>query len=77
MSLKESTSCMSNLLEDTLILPHSVLLVHLTRGCLLPKKHLVGFKLNFVEGKVGKRAVYIMEIFVEIKYFLASKSIYV
>ena len=55
MSLKESTGLMSNLLEDTLILPHSVLLVRLTRGCLLPKKHLLGFKLNFVEGKVGER----------------------
>ena len=77
MSLKERTGRMSNLLEDTLILPHSVLLVRLTRGCLLPKKHLLGFKLHFVEGKVWERAVYVMDIFVEIKYFLASKSIVV
>ena len=32
-------------------------------------------KLNFVEGKVGEMAVYIMEVFVEIKSSLSFKSI--
>ena len=41
-SLKESTGCVSDLLEDTLVLPHSVLLVHLTRDGPVAKKASFG-----------------------------------